>query len=162
MNNAHKSWVCSSDIVTVMLARLSSWSAQKSVCLLCMCIYKNDDQHNTHHQKLYSCELPCITMGCINRVMASRQRESLCSALMTPQLEHRVQALGPHCKQDTELLEHVQRRPWGLSESWSTSPIKKGWKSWACLGWRKEGLYSNISRGPKGKMGGTHYQGIEC
>jgi len=28
---------------------------------------------------------------------------------------------------------------WGWSESWSTSPMKKGWGSWAWSAWRREG-----------------------
>jgi len=47
---------------------------------------------------------------------------------------------------DTELVERVQRRavkvirgPWRWSEGWSTSPVKKGWGSWACSAWEREG-----------------------
>jgi len=28
---------------------------------------------------------------------------------------------------------------WGWWGNWSISPVRKGWDSWACLGWRREG-----------------------
>ncbi|RMC14474.1 hypothetical protein DUI87_09570 [Hirundo rustica rustica] len=51
------------------------------------------------------------------------------------------QGLRPHLQgcvqlwdlqQDMELLEQVQRRPWGCSEGWSPSALESGWEGW---GW---------------------------
>ena len=52
-------------------------------------------------------------LGCINRGVASREREGmvlLCSALVKSHLEFCVQAWGPQYSRDVELLERVQRR----------------------------------------------------
>ena len=54
----------------------------------------------------------CI-LGCTNRGVGSRWREGivpLCSDLVRPHLECRIQGWGPQHKKDVGLLERVQRR----------------------------------------------------
>ena len=56
---------------------------------------------------------PEVSLGCINRRVASREKEGivpLCSALARCQLEYCVQAWGHQYREDTELLKWVQRR----------------------------------------------------
>ncbi|KAK4831333.1 hypothetical protein QYF61_016822 [Mycteria americana] len=50
-----------------------------------------------------------------------------------------VQLGGPQHRKDMELLERVQRRPQKWSEGWNTSAVEKGWESWGCSAWRREG-----------------------
>ena len=57
-------------------------------------------------------KVSCV-LGCIKRGVASREREvtvPLYSALVRLHLEYCIQACGPQYRQDTELLERVQRK----------------------------------------------------
>ena len=63
-------------------------------------------------QQCVSEKANCI-LGCIYRGVASREREGIvyfCSALMRPHLQYCIQAWGPQCKKDVELLMWLQRR----------------------------------------------------
>ena len=63
----------------------------------------------------------------------------LYSALVRAHLESCVQLWSPQHKKDMDLSERVQRRPLKCSEGWNTAPIRKGWESWGCSVWRREG-----------------------
>ena len=65
------------------------------------------DKNLNMSQQCVSEKANCI-LGCIYRGVASREREGfvyLCSALMRPHLQYCIQAWGPQCKKDVELLE---------------------------------------------------------
>jgi len=83
-----------------------------------------------------------LYLGRIKReAAAGRGRELSMPILFSvrPHLEFCIQAWSPQLKEEVEVLEQVCRRPWRWSEGWSTFPVEKGWGSWACLGWRREG-----------------------
>jgi len=76
-----------------------------------------------------------------------------------PHLESCVQLWSPQHSTDMDLLERGQRRPQRWPTGWSTSPTRKGWESWGCSDWRREGSRetllqpSSTCRGLIGKMG---------
>lgn len=63
----------------------------------------------------------------------------LCSVFIRPHLEYYMQLWGPLYKKDLYLLEQVRAGSWKQPEGWKRSCMKKGWESWACLAWRREG-----------------------
>ena len=74
--------------------------------------------------------------------MTIRSREvilPLCSTLMRPHLESCIQLCSPHPRKDMELLERAHWRSQNWSEGWNPSPRRKGWESWDCSVWRREG-----------------------
>ena len=59
------------------------------------------------------CALAAQKADCVKKGMACREREvivPLYLALVRPHLQICVQAWGPQCRKDVELLEQVQRR----------------------------------------------------
>ena len=63
------------------------------------------------------------------------------SALMGPHHEYCIQPGAPQHRKDVELLEQVQRGPQRQEEHWS----KKGYGSWGCSAWRKEGSGEDLT-----------------
>jgi len=82
----------------------------------------------TQHCVLAAQAANCI-LGCIKRSVAIRSREvilPLYSALVETHLKSCIQLWNPQHREDIDLLEQVQRRPQKRSESWNTSPVRKG------------------------------------
>ena len=68
------------------------------------------------------------------------------SALVRPPRESCVQLWSPQHRTDMELLERGQRRPQQWSEGWNPSAVRKGWKSWGCSAWRREGCRETLEQ----------------
>ena len=108
------------------------------------------------------------TPGCIPSSVGSRVREGilpLCSALMRPPRESCVQLWSPQHRTDLERLERGQRRPQQWSEGWYPSAGRRGWESWGCSAWRREGSRETLLQPsvPEGdlKEGEAFYQGLQ-
>ena len=42
--------------------------------------------------------------------------------------------------QNHSWLQLCHAGPWRCSEGWNTSPVKKGWRSWACSAWEEKAV----------------------
>jgi len=56
--------------------------------------------------------------------------------------------------------------PQQRSEGWSTSAVRKGWESWDCSAWRREGCGETLEQlpilkgGSEERWGQAFYQGL--
>ena len=73
---------------------------------------------------------------------------SCTSPFWKPHVQYCVQAWGLQLGKDAELLEWIQRRSQRWSDSWSASPVNKGWSSWVWLVWGREGFFRETSLKP--------------
>lgn len=79
-----------------------------------------------------SCILSCVTSGmtvssdCPPLLLSSKTLSAVF-----------IQTWFPQRKKDSKLLERIQRRK--INKGLEHSPMKKVWRSWACLDWKREG-----------------------
>jgi len=101
-----------------------------------------DEKLNMTWQHVLAAQKANHILGCIPNSVASRATEGilpLCSNLVRPHLESCIQLWSPQHWKDMDLLEWVQRRPQRWYEGWNTSALRKGWETWGCSAWRREG-----------------------
>lgn len=78
-------------------------------------------------------------LACVRNSVASRTREmvdSLFATLVRLHLKYCVHFWAPHCKNDVELLNCVQKRAVKLVKE---LVMRSGCGDWGCLVWRKGG-----------------------
>jgi len=79
-------------------------------------------------------------------------------------LEHCIQFWAPQLKEDRD---HVESAPWRATKTvraWSISCLRKGWGTWGCSAWRREGwegissIFINISGANVKSVGADSFQ----
>jgi len=81
-------------------------------------------------------------LGYIKRGMAAGRGRGLSPSalpLWGPSWSATCRPGAPSTRRKWSCWSGSRVEPWGYSEGWNTSPMRKGWERWTCLVWRREG-----------------------